>query len=209
MSDDETDPVDEINYALWGEVDDATRRAGDRVAGERADGPASQNIEAHRRLREVLERIETNRTPPELKAWLRRAVGDRRPEPAEMDVSWIAATPMAMPTSMRGGTSERLFACAVDDGELRAQVHVEDGGAACAVTGRLVGPDRKSLAGRAVELFVDRGPCEAAVTDERGEFSFDARRGTAFGVRVGEGPRAAHVSLIDPALGKGGSGPAS
>jgi hypothetical protein len=203
MSEDETDPVDEINYALWGEVDDAARRAAERVAAEGPDGPTAARLAAHRRLREVLERIEAGRAPPELKEWLLRAVGERRPAPADVDVSWISATPMAMPTSLRGAATERLFSAAFDGGELRAQVHAEEGGAACAVTGRLLGPDRKSLAGRAVELFVDRGPIESAVTDEQGEFAFDARRGSEFGVRVGDGAGAVHVSLIDLRPSKG------
>jgi hypothetical protein len=188
MSDDKTDPVDGI---------DAARLGG---SNERAGAQ-------HQRLRDVLERIQSTRTPPELKAWLLRTVGERRPAGAEVDVSWLSALPMAMPTGVRGGSTDRMLQCAFDGGELRAQVQFEESGAACAVTGRIVGPDRAPLAARPVALFVDRGPRETAVTDEHGEFSFDARRGTAFGVRVGVGPGAVHVALIEIAAGKDERGP--
>jgi hypothetical protein len=189
MSDHETDPVDGI---------DGRRRFDDSI---------DPQGNAHQRLRDVLERIQATRTPPELKAWLLRTVGERRPNPAEVDVSWLSALPMAMPTGVRGGSADRLLACAFDGGELRAQVQFEESGSACSVTGRLVGPDRAPLAARPVALFVDRGPRDSAVTDEHGEFSFDARRGTAFGVRVGVGPGAVHVALIEIAPGKDDRGP--
>jgi len=202
MSDEDTDPVeeiDEIHYALRGEIDDATRRTARRIEDEGPSGPTAERVAAHRHLKDVLSRIEASRTPPELKQWLMRAVAERRPAPAEIDVSWISALPMAAPMGLRsrGPSTERMFACAFDGGELRAHVQFAERGAACAVTGRLIGPDRNGLAARPVALFVDRGPREATVTDERGEFSFDARRGAAFGVRVGAGPEAVHVALIE------------
>jgi hypothetical protein len=180
----------------------------DRFDGEsRRESPLDPQSAAHQRLRDVLERIQATRTPPELKAWLLRTVGERRPAAAEVDVSWLSAVPMAMPAGMRGGSTDRLLACAFDGGELRAQVQFEESGSACSVTGRLVGPDRAPLAARPVALFVDRGPRDSAVTDEHGEFSFDARRGNAFGVRVGVGPDAVHVALIEIAAGREERGP--
>src|SRR5258706_13321296 len=89
MSDDDVDPIDEINFSLWGDVDDETGRAKKRVEGEGPDGPAAGRVAAHQHLRDVLGRIEASRTPPELKAWLMRTVAERRPEPRDVDVAWI------------------------------------------------------------------------------------------------------------------------
>jgi hypothetical protein len=207
MSDDDVDPVDEINYALWGEIDEGTRRAARRLrdAGEDA---ADRNVAAHQHLRDVLSRIEASRTPPELKAWLLRAVAERRgAEPPEMDVSWLAALPTATPVFLRAtSAAPRVLACAWEGGELRAQVLSENGGAACGVVGRVVDPSRRPVEGRPIALFVDRSPVESTVTDAFGEFEFDARRGAAFGVRVGDGDDAVHVSLVEPSSGKGDLG---
>jgi hypothetical protein len=208
MSDDDVDPVDEINYALWGEIDERTRRAAQRMR-DAGDAAADRDVAAHQHLRDVLGRIEASRTPPELKSWLLRTVAERRaPEPPEMDVSWLAALPTATPVSLRScGPAVRVLSCAWEGGELRAQVQTTDRGAACGIVGRVVDRSRRPVQGRPIALFVDRAPVESAVTDSFGEFEFDARRGAAFGVRVGDGDDAVHVSLVEPVAGKDESGP--
>jgi hypothetical protein len=153
-----------------------------------------------RHLSDVLGRVRAAKTPPEMRSWLLRAVAEKRPAaPPEMDVSWLQASPILSTAGFRGAaTLDRLVGCEFGQGaKLRAQVHVEDDGRACAVTGRVVGPDGAPLAASTVEFFVDRSPCASATTDARGEFSFDERPGTTFGVRVGEGRAAAHVMLLD------------
>ncbi len=197
MSNDDSDPIDEVRNALWGEVDDGSRRVGRRIAREGADGPVGRRVETHRRLRDVFSRIEAGAAPPELKAWLQREVAARRAEEPEVDVSWLVASPVLAGAGIRSSAGDQLLACVFSGGELLAQVHVEDDGGACAVTGRLLGPDRKPVSARPVALYVDRRLREAVVTDERGEFTFDDRRGLAFGVCVGEGAGAVHIALAD------------
>jgi hypothetical protein len=190
-------------------TDDDIGPAGGAAGERRTDDSTGGLAAAHQRLRDVLDRIQATSTPPELKRWLLRTVGEQRPDTAELDVSWLSAIPMALPAGVRGGSPDRLLACAFDGGELRAHLQFEESGSACAVTGRLVGADDAPLAARPVALFVDRGPRDSAVTDEHGEFAFDARRGTAFGVRVGVGPDAVHVALIEVAVGNDARGPTS
>lgn len=157
----------------------------------------------HRQLTEALGRMKASRTPPELMDWLRREIASRRPElPPEIDVSWIHASPLAATAGVRGVTFDRLVGCEFGGGKkLRAQVHVEDDGAACAVTGRVLDADGSPLAASPVSFFVDRRPHGAVLTDAGGEFQFGEAPGTAFGVCVGEGHDAAYVSLLDLSVG--------
>jgi hypothetical protein len=154
---------------------------------------------SHRHLIDALGRTRTSRTPPKLMEWLRREVAVRRPAPPpEIDVSWIRATPLMAGGGVRGVTFDRLVGCELGGGKkLRAQVHVENDGEACAVVGRVLDADGAPLAASPVSFYVDRRPHGAVLTDAGGEFQFGEAPGTAFGVCVGEGHDAAYVSLLD------------
>ncbi len=100
---------------------------------------------------------------------------------------WLEALPLGMVPGVRGGGatgSDSVFACVTQEFVLTVSLHPEGVPQGMRVEGQLARPDGGPYIGVAVTYEADQVPVAQAVTDELGEFAFEAHVGSDFALQL-------------------------
>lgn len=187
------DPIEQLRYALWGVVDAQTEAVGQHV-GEEGCGECHREIRAYQGIREVVGEAEMAVPSPGVLNRVRDAVVQEAGTAAEIE--WLRAEPVLVYAGYRAGPDDDLqFVCVARDLHLDAVLHAAGQPQMYAVTGHVLDSEKLPVADIPVTLIVDLRPSGTTRTNTFGEFDFDPRRGTRFGVRIGDEGEARHVTL--------------
>ena len=189
------DPIEQLRYALWGAVDDATAEVERHVSVERC-AACGDEIDTYRRIRGVLSEARSAVPSEQALARVRDAVSEEAGVGASIE--WLKAEPVLMHAGYRAGPDDDVqTVCISRNFHLDAVLHKADGPGFYAMTGQVLDQESDPVVGASVTLFVDLRPRDSTQTDVFGEFAFDAHRGQRFGVRVGTDAAAHHVEIWD------------
>jgi hypothetical protein len=194
----DSDPIDRLRFALWGETDEATERVARALSGDGGDA-LRREIEQYQKMRDAFVTADRATPPRELMdKVLARLVGTPAAPSVIIEperIVWQPATPQWSAAGVRNGIGDDVnLVWAFRNLRLSAVLHGTSRADRYALSGRLF-LDQRPAPERPITLFVDLDEAGRTTTNPFGEFEFGENDGIRFGLRVGEGADASHVEL--------------